>query len=101
MILSGLRFGDGRAVRASRETLRELQPKTVGETLQAPPPCGPSECVEGAPDTASSSAVQVSSIARRRLSDTCTEASAIGQADQMGTGLPRPACGRARGLHEP
>ncbi len=96
IILIGLQLGTGRAVRPPRETLRDLQAKTAGETLQVPPPGVPSECVEGASDNAASSTVQLMSIARGRLSGTGVAVDVIGEADQVGTGLPRPACGRAR-----
>jgi hypothetical protein len=81
MILNGLRLGAGRAIRPLRETLRDLQPKTAGETLQDVPAGGLSVQVEGASDNASSSGVQLLSIARGRRSDTCTEGRGIDEAD--------------------
>jgi hypothetical protein len=58
MILIGLRFGDGRAVGAFRQTLPVLQPKTTGETLQDPPSGGTSGSVEAVAANASSDLVR-------------------------------------------
>lgn len=96
MILNGLHLGAGRAIWPLRETLHDLLPRTEGETPQDVPAGGPSVLVERAPDNVSSNSVQISSIARRRLFDTCTDGGVIGEAHQVGMGLPRPARGRAR-----